>query len=865
MSGLRSIRKPAKPARKIASLLLASVLVLPAFGSLAHADAAAGEFSFDSTYYSIGEADSSVMLTVNRTGGSSGEVTVDYATMDGSAYGGGDYYSDFGTLAFADGETSKTIYIGINDDFDTEGDEGFSIALSNPTGGATVSASAYADVNILDNDNWIPDPPGQLSLFAANYTVNEGAGSVLLSVSRTGGSAGAVTVDYSTSSGSAAQGTDFGGVSGKLQFAEGETWADIEVPIVNEDMYEGDENFTMTLSNPTGDATIGNGSATVTIADNDPDVPRYPGVLEFGNVNYSIDENDGSGMIQVTIKRSGGSDGWTAVDYAFADFTAVKGSDYDAYDGDLYFAPGETEKTIYAYIYDDSESEGDEKFSITLSNPRNGATLGADSEANVTIADDEPWTPLPGVLELNTPTPLVNEGVGTAQFTVSRSGGSSGEVTVDYSVGDSSASEGSDYTGTGGTLVFGDGETWKNIQLPIIDDSEYEGDENFTLTLSNPRGGAAIGTVGSSVVTIEDNDTYVPGHPGQFEFVGDSYYVNEGDENGQIHITVERNNGTDGEVTVDYALEGGSASGGIDFEPVYGTLTFTPEQRYGTISIPIINDTEMEGEESFAVMLSNPTNGATLGTRWAAAVTIGDDDEWIPDPPGEFNLESASYSVGEGEGYAMLTVNRTNGAGGEVTVDYGIGGGSASEGADFGGTGGTLVFAEGETAKTIEVPVYDDSEYEGDEQFSVSLFNPTGGASVGSLSSANVTITDNDPAIHLQLSASTYYGIEESGWVTVKVIRTGSAEEAVTVNYATVSGSAKAAADFTSASGKLTFAKGETSKTIKIKLFDDKLKELNESFSMQLSNPAGGAVLGAQASAAVSILDADHIKLSSRH
>jgi hypothetical protein len=179
-------------------------------------------------------------------------------------------------------------------------------------------------------------------------------------------------------------------------------------------------------------------------------------------------------------------------------------------------------------------------------------------------------------------------------------------------------------------------------------------------------------------------------------------------------------------------------------------------------------------------------------------------------------------------------------------------------------TGGRLIFYPGDTVRTIEIEVIDDHAYEGTgETFTISLSNPTGDTGLGSITSAEVTILENDPSGQVQFSAPEYYGIEESGMVMVKITRTGSTEEAATVQYRMVSGTATAGADFVSAEGTLTFAPGQTSKKVQIKLIDDKLKEYNETFSIQLTNPAGGAVIGAQASAVVNILDKDHLKIRS--
>ena len=116
-----------------------------------------GSLSFAADAYSVDENVASLTLTVVRSGGSSGEVSVQYATVDGTAVAGDDYGAASGTLTFADGEVSRVLTIDILDDALVEGDEDFEVTLSNPQGGATLGAEPTATVTILDDEE--PPPP----------------------------------------------------------------------------------------------------------------------------------------------------------------------------------------------------------------------------------------------------------------------------------------------------------------------------------------------------------------------------------------------------------------------------------------------------------------------------------------------------------------------------------------------------------------------------------------------------------------------------------------------------------------------------------------------------------------------------------
>ena len=113
----------------------------------------AGDVQLSAASYSIAENVASLAVTVTRTNGSAGDVTVDYATSDGSATAGQDYAATSGTLTLLDGETSQSFAVAIIDDADYEGDETFGVTLSNPTGGALIVAPDAATVTIADNES----------------------------------------------------------------------------------------------------------------------------------------------------------------------------------------------------------------------------------------------------------------------------------------------------------------------------------------------------------------------------------------------------------------------------------------------------------------------------------------------------------------------------------------------------------------------------------------------------------------------------------------------------------------------------------------------------------------------------------------
>ena len=169
--------------------------------------------------------------------------------------------------------------------------------------------------------------------------------------------------------------------------------------------------------------------------------------------------------------------------------------------GTLTFLSGVTSQTITVPTKADTSLEGAETFTVTLSNPGGGATLGTPAAAVVTIVDDD--TPR---LQFTTATSTVAESTASVTLTVQRVGPTTTENTVQYALAGVTATGGDDFVGTSGVLTFPAGVASRTIVVPIVGDTIAEGPETFTVTLSNPTGGAILGTPSVATVTILDND-----------------------------------------------------------------------------------------------------------------------------------------------------------------------------------------------------------------------------------------------------------------------------------------------------------------------------------------------------------------------
>jgi hypothetical protein len=218
-----------------------------------------------------------------------------------------------------------------------------------------------------------------------------------------------------------------------------------------------------------------------------------------------------------------------------------------------------------------------------------------------------------------------------------------------------------------------------------------------------------------------------------FALDASSYSVNEG--GGSVSVKIERSGSTAGTDTVYFATAGGSATVGSDYTNASQTVSFAPGETEKTVTVTITDDSSIEGNETVQLSLS----GATLGSPSSATLTIVDNDRAVA-------FLSASYSVNEAGGTAAVTLTRVGSTAASDSVYFQTSNGTATAGSDYTTVIQTVSFAAGETSKTVSVPITDDSAVESSETVLLSLSSPSAGATLGTLSSATLTITDNDVA-----------------------------------------------------------------------------------------------------------------------
>ena len=372
-------------------------------------------------------------------------------------------------------------------------------------------------------------------------------------------------------------------------------------------------------------------------------------------------------------------------------------------------------------------------------------TIGANNPAAVYLVQSALVSSngsIPTAVQFPAATGNVNEGTSSITVTVNRTGDVSATTTVDFATSDGTATAGSDYTATNGTLTFTPGQLSKTFTVPIINDTVFEGNETFNVTLSSPGNGALLGSPSTTVITIQDNESSpflnvtnlraAEGNSGTKTFV----------------IPATLSVASTQTISIDYATADGTATAGSDYVATSGTLTFPPGTTSANINVTVNGDTTVEPDETFLLKLSNPVNVSSF--IFQATVTIANDDS-------SFQMSAASLSVAEGAKSLTVNVTRSGDLSVAASVSYAtsdtagnqdcnFANGKASSRCDYIAALGRLNFSINQSSKTVTILVVDDAYPEGDETFTIGLSNPSVGT-LGATPTSTITITDNDASL----------------------------------------------------------------------------------------------------------------------
>ncbi|HKQ39443.1 MAG TPA: Calx-beta domain-containing protein, partial [Verrucomicrobiae bacterium] len=920
-------------------------------------------------------------ITVIRTNGSAGRVTVDWMITTNVAPPRATPFLDYstnalkGTLTFNPGVTSRVFTVIINRDSELEFDENVGLILTNATSGAKLPAGlatsiATATLTIIDNNF----PPGRINFVTDNFAVNEAEGEATITVTRTGGSDSQVSVDYQTINGTATAPADYTNTTGTLFWDSGDTASKtFKVPLRMDGLVEGTETVRLRLTNPlvrglTETNLLGQrASSTLAILDGD----SY-GLVGFRQPFYQCDENGGA--IDITIFRSVGTSGSGSVQFAAIPDTALAGQDFTPVSGTLNFGPGEIGKTFQVPILDDNLSDGNRTVFLQLSSPVN-VGLAAPSTVMLSIVDNESFREPPGDLDVafredtaaNGPVyaiaPQYTAGLPDGRLMVAGDFTEFNEVTrnrmarlltnglLDTSFNPGVGANASIRTiavqRDGKILVGGFFNSIVNTNMNGIARLSHDGtlDESF-----NP--GAAGDVAAIHAIVIQPDDKILVGgafskfnnlqSPGIVRLttngVVDRAFNVGGGANAAVYAIAIQNDGkiliggdfttvnnvfsprlarlnVNGSVDSSFNIGAGGVNGAVRaivVQPdgkilIGGSFTGvgnTPRsylarlEQSGTVDTTFLNSDLGADNAVYALALQVDGRVVVVGdfarvngvgrNRITRLMPDGSTDPSInfgagansfisalylqPDRKivigggfttydeqprrhiarlyggtiagsGGVEFSRAEYSVNENGSNALVTVRRRGGTAGIITADFRTTNLTAFAGLDYVSTNGTLMFPQGETEKQFVVRILDNSTPNEDRVARLELFNYTGGATNGPKPTSRLVIRNDEVLVgFLNTNYVTSEGVA-SGVQSIAVRRTLGSNTAFSIEFETTSGTAIIPDDFVRTNGVLSFLPGEMTKSFQVPIIDDTLIEGTESLNLRLFNPSAKTFL----------------------
>ncbi|MEL6559789.1 MAG: Calx-beta domain-containing protein [Bacteroidota bacterium] len=717
-----------------------------------------------------------------------------------------DYTLPATPISISAGDTKDSVRVSATSDALVEGPEQIRLQASGFTNLDGSGAGGINTFTLNDTD--------AATISIADVTTNEGAsGSTTFTFTVTATTGAGVTipggfsVDYATSNGTAAAGSDYTAASGTLNFtgSSNETQT-FTVTVAGDATVEVDETFTATLSNIVisggRDVSFSDASATGTITNDDQATVTIADV--------AVDENNGTATITLSVDNA--VDGGFDVDVSTSDGTATTAdSDYSSVTNFTQTFAGtasETE-TFTVTLGGDTKVEADETVSISMStlspatvdagdiDITDGATLtlNNDDQATVTIAN------VSG-----------NEDDGGITVTATLDVAVDGGFDVDVSTTDGSATTAdNDYTAvTNFTLTFaGTASEQETFTVTPTSDATVESDETVTISM----GGLSPNTVAGGDIDVTDNATVTILNDDDVSFSVNDPSVSEGDAGSatlQFTVTLSAPAPAGG-ATVDYATSDGTASSASDYTAIgTTTLSFSAGQTTRTVDVTVAGDEIVEVDETITLTLSNPTGTDVVIGDATGSGTINNDDQ--------ANVTIADVAVNENSGTATITLSVDNAVDGGFSVDVSTSDGTATTAdSDYSSvTNATETFAgTASETETLTVTLGGDTKVEADETITISMSN----LSAGTVDGSDIDITDNGTLTLNNDDAATVTIAnvavnENSGTATITLTLDNAVDGGFSVDVSTTDGTATTAdGDYSSVTAATETFAGTASET----------------------------------------------------
>ncbi|TVZ16764.1 Calx-beta domain-containing protein [Maribacter sp. MAR_2009_72] len=770
-------------------------------------------------------------VTVNFSGGTA-------TPGSGTLQDPEDYSAGERTVTFAVGQVSKQLAVTTLNDSNIEADETFEIILTS-VDNSNIILGPNAEGTIL-NDDFI-----EVSVDPVRPTVNEDEsgqdGRFRINLSEENNTGDDLTVSY-TISGNATPDDDYVALSGTLIIEDGRSFRVIDIEAIDDLLVEGNEIIELTITGLDAGASttafeIGAvDSGVVTILDDD-----IPGV-SVSPISGDTSEDLDTASFTLTLNTQPSA----AVSIALSSSDATEGTVPASVT--VPAANWDTGVTVTVTGVDDDVADGDIIYTINTGNVTstdsnyNGLT-GADV-ANVTVANNDNDTIgiNIGAISGNTA-----EDGATATFLVTLDSQPTAPVTIALSSSDETE-------GTVPDNVVMNATNWQTgatVTITGVDDSAVDGDVEYTIVTGNVTStdisynGLDGDDVDDVTVINDDDDAF------EASVQSTTASANENPvSNGVFTIDLGAVNQTGSPITVNYTMTG-TATQGLDYSNLSGSVSIANNQRTATVTITPINDSAIENNETVILTLAAGTGYTIAAQNSATVIIISDDANIARITASDATAAESNGALATGE--FTINLNSPNNTGSAITVNYTISG-TATNGVDYTEiNANAVVIPNGQQSAVLTITPINDQLQEGSENVVITLAAGTGYVlGAAATRSATVVIEDNDQA-SLSISNATVNEDVASGELLFNVVLNLAVVGGTTVNYSFEDDTAIGGGiDYDGVNGSLTFT-GTANETLQIvvPIINDELLEETETFTVQLGVPTnnvqrtnGGTAIG---------------------
>ncbi|XP_047139693.1 adhesion G-protein coupled receptor V1 isoform X1 [Hydra vulgaris] len=770
-----------------------------------------------------------------------------------------DFFFRSDRLYFMEGEKVLEFFLSIVDDEVPEFDEIFKVRLLNSSGGSSISSSSSINIVIMSNDN----PFGRFKFTdsSLHQIIEElDIDSIFFVwVQREFGCNGVVNVRFDIVDTTNNRQDKVYPQYGNIKFFPGDSLKKINLYLKGDFVPELEKKILIRLTDIETINGTSNSKATINYnkniasiiipANDDPN-----GVFTWKSSTYVITKDNNVSSLLV-LKRDKGAFGSVTILFEtviplnvgprerparpFVDFIPIKSNVTFSEDQREAFVFVEVihkleERKINATL-NDGLYDYNEVFFVNITE----AYLTVDKHTSASILSSLTQVVITeliqqnGIIEFSSSLELLaDENIGTLEVMVSRNAGFNGSVGVYFEVVFGTASN-YDITPAYGTVSLGDNQKSGFILIKVENDNIPEFDENFTIVLTKPFGGAKIGAINNRSVIIKEND-----YPyGLFSLKKHDHNI-EVEEGDKVMLLVFRAYGIIGDIKIKWKCNGTNTM--ISLQE--GTIYFLEGETSKNISFVVIDDDIPELSQIVLCEITSVSDPAVLSNSSKIFFIIKASDKpygiYIVNPLSRVHIGfEPSNGIG---GKINISVLREIGQATLSTLSWKFNSSSQSKGKEtFKETFGTLTFKKGEVEKIITLEILDDDIPEEAQMFELVLYNPTDGAELSTDLNSSISyvfVAASDNPYGLFAFANVQWNVEENvGVINIPVLRSAGLIGGVHIGYQLISLSAIHGEDYSPKSGVLFFQPHDTAEVIQITIYDDVIPELDEMFMVNLT------------------------------